>query len=290
MQYSPACAIPYISLVDAGTLELVRTFGVDVVSSGDLVQEFESRWSEQQLQMHLQAGRLVDHIRREAFEFIGQQIRSARASTEYAVQQFILTRFAQSGLATDHGPNVSVNANASNPHYEPSSAQSSSIRPGDFVLIDLWAKLTQLDAVYYDITWTGFCGDIVPSRIENVFEVVKNARKKASSFAIEHATKCQPFAGYEVDDIARTYIRDQGFADYFFHRTGHSIGTDVHGTGANMDNLESHDERQVIAKTCFSIEPGIYLPDFGIRSEVNVYIGDGFGKVTGEEQESLVRI
>lgn len=290
MQYSPHCAIPYVSLVDAGTLELIRSFEVEVASSADLVQEFEACWSEQQLQMHLQAGRLVDHIRREAFEAIGQRTRSNSSITEYEVQQFILDRFAQSGLVTDHGPNVSVNTNTSNPHYEPNSTHSSRIKQGDLILIDLWAKLTQPDAVYYDITWTGFCGDHIPSRVENVFQIVKNARRKASSFAIMQAQESRAFAGYEVDDVARAYIRDQGFGDYFFHRTGHSIGTDVHGTGANMDNWESHDERRVIAGTCFSIEPGIYLPEFGIRSEVNVYVGNGFGQVTGEEQESLVQI
>lgn len=290
MQYSPLCAIPYVSMVDAGTVELIRSFGIEVMSSADLVQEFEARWSEQQLQMHLQAGRLVDQTRREAFEFIGRRVHSNQFTTEFEVQQFILSQFAQSGLATDHGPNVSANANASNPHYEPSQARSLSIKQGDFVLIDLWAKLAQPDAVYYDITWTGFCGNAIPSDIEKVFEIVKNARKLASGFAIQNAGRNEPFAGYEVDDVARTYIQSQGFGDYFFHRTGHNIGTDVHGTGANMDNLESHDERRVIARTCFSIEPGIYLPQFGIRSEVNVYIGNGFGQVTGEEQESIVRI
>lgn len=290
MQYSPDCAIPYVSLVDAGTVELVRSFGVDVVSSADLVQEFEARWSERQLQMHLEAGRLVDRIRREAFELIGRRIRSTSPVTEYQVQQFILQNFAQSGLVTNHGPNVSVNANASNPHYEPNSSQSSRIQAGDLVLIDLWAKLAEPDAVYYDITWTGFCGESVPSQIENVFQIVKDARKRASTFAIQNADMSRPFAGYEVDDVARNYIKEQGFGEFFFHRTGHSIGTDVHGTGANMDNWESHDNRRVIAGTCFSIEPGIYLREFGIRSEVNIYIGDGYGRITGEEQEELVRI
>jgi Xaa-Pro dipeptidase len=154
----------------------------------------------------------------------------------------------------------------------------------------LWAKLGQPSAVYYDVTWTGFCGETVPQQIQNVFDIVKNARKKASSFAIRKASSGESFAGYEVDDIARDYIQQQGFGDFFFHRTGHSIGTDVHGAGANMDNLESHDERRVIARTCFSIEPGIYLPEFGIRSEVNVYVGDGFAQITGEEQDDLLRI
>jgi Xaa-Pro dipeptidase len=290
MQYSPNCAIPYVSLVDAGTVELIRGFGIDVVSSGDLIQEFEARWTEEQLKLHLEAGKLVDQVRCEAFDFVGNRIRSMEPVTEFEVQQFILSRFSRLGLTTTHGPIVGVNANASDPHYEPRRDQTSHIQRGDLVLLDLWAKLAVPSAVYYDITWTGFCGETVPQQIQNVFQIVKHARKKASSFAIGKASSGESFAGYEVDDVARGYIEEQGFGDFFFHRTGHSIGTDVHGTGANMDNLESHDERRVIPGTCFSIEPGIYLPEFGIRSEVNVYVGDAFAQVTGEEQEDLVRI
>jgi Xaa-Pro dipeptidase len=290
MQYSPNCAIPYVSLVDAGTLELIRSFGIEIVSSGDLVQEFEARWSEEQLKLHLQAGKLVDRVRGEALDFLRNRVRSMESVTEFEIQQFILSRFSQLGLMTTHGPIVAVNANASDPHYEPRRDKTSHIQRGDLVLVDLWAKLGQPSAVYYDVTWTGFCGETVPQQIQNVFDIVKNARKKASSFAIRKASSGESFAGYEVDDIARDYIQQQGFGDYFFHRTGHSIGTDVHGAGANMDNLESHDERRVIARTCFSIEPGIYLPEFGIRSEINVYVGDGFAQITGEEQDHLVRI
>lgn len=290
MQYSPQCAIPYVSLVDAGTVELVRSFGLEVASSADLVQEFEAQWTEQQFQFHLQAGKLVDQIRRDAFQFIGERVRSNASVTEYEVQRFILNRFSENGLTTDHGPIVAVNANASNPHYEPTPEQTSQIRARDLVLIDLWAKLAQPDTVYYDSTWTGYCGETIPNNIQNIFEVVRDARKGATSFAINKASVGQPFAGYEVDDAARHFIEERGYGEFFFHRTGHSIGTDVHGTGANMDNLESHDERRVIPHTCFSVEPGIYLPEFGIRSEVDVYVGEGFAQVTGEEQEALVRI
>ena len=290
MQYSPRCAIPYVSLVDAGTAELVRSAGVELVSSADLVQEFEARWTEELLNLHLKAGKFVDHARREAFEFIGERLHARERITEYDVQQFILDRFKAADLVAPHGPTVAVNANASDPHYEPSRKRNAPIREGDLVLIDLFAKLTQPNAVFYDITWTGFCGEAVPNKMQNVFEVVRDARKRASNFVIEKTSAQQPFFGYEVDDAARDYIQQNGFGDFFFHRTGHSIGTDVHGTGANMDNLESHDERHVIGGTCFSIEPGIYLPEFGIRSEVNVYVGEGFARVTGEEQEQLVRI
>lgn len=290
MQYSPNCAIPYVSLVDGGTLELVRAAGVELVTSADLIQEFEARWTEEQLNLHLEAGKLVDRVRREAFEFLGGRLRANEDVSEYDVKQFVLDRFRNLALFADHGPIVGVNANASDPHYEPSRERSAPVRPGDLVLLDLFAKLTQPNAVYYDITWTGFCGETIPDKIQNVFETVRDARKSASNFVIRKASAHEPFAGYEVDDVARSYIRERGFGEYFFHRTGHSIGTDVHGTGANMDNLESHDDRRVIAGTCFSIEPGIYLPEFGIRSEVNVYVGNDFARVTGEEQQQLVRI
>jgi Xaa-Pro dipeptidase len=290
MQYSPRCAIPYVSLIDAGTLELVRGAGVEVVSSADLVQEFEARWTEEQFELHLEAGRLVDRVRKHAFELIGERLRSRTAISEYEVQQFIRECFAKLGLVTDHGPIVAANANASDPHYEPSRETTAHIQPGDAVLIDMWAKLDRPNAVYYDITWTGFCGEEIPANIQNVFEIVRDARKRASNFAIRKSAAGELFAGYEVDDAAREYIDQQGYGEFFFHRTGHSIGTDVHGTGANMDNLESHDERRVISRTCFSVEPGIYLLQFGIRSEVNVYVGDGFARVTGEEQEQMVRL
>jgi Xaa-Pro dipeptidase len=290
MQYSPQCAIPYVSLVDAGTLELVRAAHVEVVSSANLAQEFEARWTEDQFKQHVAAGKLVDKVRREAFVFLGERLRASERVTEYDVQQFIREGFAKAGITTDHGPIVAVNANASNPHYEPSRDKCSQVEEGDLVLIDLWGKLSEPHATYYDVTWTGFCGDVMPARIQNVFEVVRDARKKASNFVIEKIGNSEAIAGYQVDDEARGFIIEKGFGEFFFHRTGHSIGTEVHGTGANMDNLESHDERLIIPNTCFSIEPGIYLPEFGIRSEVNVYVGDGFATATGEQQEQLVRI
>ncbi|HEY7306501.1 MAG TPA: M24 family metallopeptidase [Bryobacteraceae bacterium] len=291
MQYSPRCAIPYVSMVDAGTIELVRDAGVEIVSSADLVQLFEAKWTKDQFEMHLEAGKLVDAVRRDAFRFVSDHFRGGSPVGEYDVQQFIRKRFSDSGLVTHHGPIVAVNANASDPHYEPNAERSSPIQAGDLLLIDLWAKLPKSNAVYYDITWTGFCGDgSIPDVIRNVFRVVVDARKKASDFVIDRAANAVRVAGYEVDDVARGHIRSQGFGEFFFHRTGHSIGTEVHGTGANMDNLESHDDRQIIPNTCFSIEPGIYLPEFGIRSEVNIFAGDGWAKVTGEEQQELVRI
>jgi Xaa-Pro aminopeptidase len=290
MQYSPQCSIPYISLVDAGTYELVTGCDVQVSSSANLVQEFEARWSEKQLEMHLAAGQKVDRARRDAFVFIGDRLRSGDPVNEYQIQQFVRERFSEAGLVTDHGPIVGANANASDPHYEPSVERHAFIQNGDVVLIDMWAKLPDEDAVYYDITWTGYCGQSIPDQVANVFDVVMQARVRACDFIKGRVRDKARLCGYEVDDVCRGAIAERGFGQYFFHRTGHNIGTEVHGTGANMDNLESHDDRLVIASTCFSVEPGVYLPAFGIRSEVNVFVGESEARVTGEEQRELIRI
>ncbi|HSW48840.1 MAG TPA: M24 family metallopeptidase [Bryobacteraceae bacterium] len=290
MQYSPKCAIPAISMVDAGTVEVVRSVGVEVASSADLIQHFEARWDEDKLSSHLEAGRRVDAIRREAFEYAGEKLRSGSAITEWEVKQFILARFKAQGLVTDHGPIVAVNENAANPHYEPGESDSRRIQRGDLLLIDLWAKLDRPRSVFYDITWTGFCGRQTPPEIERVFQVVREARDRAVRRVQAAASKREPLHGFEVDDAARDYIKAQGFGENFVHRTGHSIGEEVHGAGANMDNLETHDERLVVPWTGFSIEPGIYLDGFGIRSEVNVFVGDGEARVTGEIQEELVLV
>jgi Xaa-Pro aminopeptidase len=290
MQYSPNCAIPYVSLIDAGTLELVRGTGVEVLTSANLIQLFESRWTAQQLEMHLEAGRRVDRIRAEAFQNIAATLSAGRTITEWDVNRFIRASFENAGLITDHGPIVAVNANMSNPHYEPEAETSQPIRKGDAVLIDMWAKLDSPGAVFYDITWTGYCGSQAPSALQNIFEVVRDARDRAVARVKDGVARNEIIHGFEVDDAARNYIREKGFEQYFVHRTGHSIGEEVHGTGANMDNLETHDERRIIAGTCFSIEPGVYLPEFGIRSEVNVYVGDREAIVTGEIQSKLVAI
>jgi len=290
MQYSPNGAVPYVSMVDAGTVELVRGLGVEVVSSANLIQFFEARWTAEQLAMHLEAARKIDQIRRQAFERVGAKLRAAERVTEWEMQQFILARFAEEGLATDHGPDVAVNANASNPHYEPKQDACSEIKRGDVVLMDMWAKLDRPEAVFYDITWVGYCGAEPSSKVERVFTVVRDARDRAIARVKDAVRDKRELRGFEVDDAAREHVRAQGFEEFFFHRTGHSIGTEVHGSVANMDNLETHDERKVIPWTCFSIEPGIYLPEFGIRSEVDVFVGDGEARVTGEVQDKLVLI
>lgn len=283
MQYSPDCAVPYVSMVDGGTMELVRSAGVEVRSSADLVQIFEARWTDAQLESHLEAGRRMDRIRGEAFDLI----RNMRDLTEWDVWQFLRRRFDEERLVTDHGPIVAVNANASDPHYEPSAERHSPIRPGDLVLIDMWAKLASpADAVYYDITWTGYLGPTPPDRMLEVFRVVSEARDKGIEAVVSGSAK----QGYQVDDATRGHIEEHGFGEYFIHRTGHSIGTDVHGAGANMDNFETHDTRRILPRTCFSVEPGVYLPEFGIRSEVNVYVGEDGARVTGAIQRELLRL
>lgn len=285
MQYSPDCAVPYVSNVDAGTVELVRACGVEVKTSANLIQFFEARWSQAQYESHREAGRRVDAILRAAFQRI-----PAAPCTEYDIQQFIRQQFAAQGMVTDHGPIVAVNSNASNPHYEPSAEKHSDIGKGDLVLIDLWAKLDQPGAVYYDITWTACYGATAPDKMTNIFHIVAGARDAAVRTVQESVAQGGELAGWQVDDAARGHIREAGYAEYFFHRTGHSIGEEVHGNGANMDNLETHDERKIIPGTCFSVEPGIYLPEFGIRSEVNVYRGPASAEVTGEIQKRLLSL
>ena len=290
MQYSPNCAIPYVAMVDAGTVELIRSLGVEVASSADLTQQFEARWSRKNLECHLEAGRRVDQVRGGAFRLIGERVRARAPVSEFEVQQHILERFREAGLVTDHGPIVAVNENASNPHYEPRLGAAREIRRGDVVLIDLWAKLEGPEGVYYDVTWTGVCAAAPAAEVARVFAVVREARDRAVRFVEQAATEKRPMRGFEVDDAARGVIQAEGFGEYFTHRTGHSIGVEVHGAGANMDNLETRDERRIIPWTCFSIEPGIYLPTFGIRSEVNVFVDEESARVTGEIQRELVAI
>jgi Xaa-Pro aminopeptidase len=287
MQYSPLCAVPYVAMVDAGTVELVRAQGVEVVTSAELIQEFEACLSGEQFGLHVEAGRRVDPIREEAFRFIGQRL--AAGVTEVEVRDWILNEFRNAGMVTDSAPIVGVNGHAGDPHYEPKKETDTPIRAGDFVLIDMWAKLDRPDGIFYDITWTGFCGD-PPPQVQDVFGIVRDGRDRA----IERVTKAvaagQPIRGFEVDDAARDFIRQRGYGDQFVHRTGHSIGTEVHGAGANMDNFETHDERRILPGSLFSVEPGIYLKDFGVRSEVNVFVKRDSAMVTGATQWDLVRI
>jgi Xaa-Pro aminopeptidase len=290
MQYSPLNDIPYVGLVDAGTIELVKSFGVEVVSSADLVQLFEARWSGDALASHLEAGKLVHAAINRAFASIREAVRAEKVLNEYEVQQEMMRFFAENGVETDEPPIVAVNANAANPHYDPTADSALPIRKGDFVLLDVWAKQSKPGAVYFDVTWTGFVGETVPDRYTKIFNIVRDARDAAVNLVKSAMQQGTPLFGYQVDDAARDVIKRAGYGDKFVHRTGHSIGEDVHGNGANMDNLETHDSRQVLPRTCFSVEPGIYLDNFGVRSEVNVYVEEHDARVTGEAQQAVVRI
>ncbi|MEP0843094.1 MAG: M24 family metallopeptidase [Phycisphaerae bacterium] len=290
MQYSPLCAVPYVANVDAGTVDLVRGLGVEVVGSAELIQLFEARWTPAMLETHLEAGRRVDRVRAEAFEHVRGALRTGETLDEFGLQQFVMRRFADAKLVTDHPPIVGVNANASDPHYAPSPSSCAPIRRGDLLLLDLWARLEDPDAVFYDVTWMAFCGPEPPARMAEVFGVVVAARDAGVRFVQEAVASGRAIRGFEVDDVVRGRVAAAGLADYFCHRTGHSIGRECHGNGANMDNLETHDDRPVIARTGFSIEPGVYLPEFGVRSEVNVYVDDSSARVTGQMQTELIRL
>ena len=290
MQYSRLNDIPYIGLVDAGTVELIRSLGVEVVSSADLVQLFEARWSPEAFASHLEAGKAVHAAVRHGFEFIRDSVKSGKAIGEFEVQQEMLRLFEKCGVHSSDPPAVCVNQHSGDPHYGPTEKTSLPIREGDFVLIDAWAKLRKPGSVYFDITWTGFVGREVPSQHAEIFEVVKEARDMAVDFIQRAMREGRPARGYQVDDAARGVITRHGYEEYFVHRTGHSIGEEVHGNGANMDNLEMHDDRRIIPGTCFSIEPGIYLPEFGVRSEVNVFVEERDARVTGESQQAVIPI
>lgn len=282
MQYSPANAIPYISRVDAGTVELVREMGVEVVSSADLVQLFEAVWTPRQLSSHQYAARVLREIVDRAFGQTRSAWSEGKVLTEHDLQDFILSLFHEYGLITKDPPIVAVNAHSADPHYCPDVEGSSFIRAGDLVLIDLWAKQKEAGSVYADITWTGYMGDVVPQEYSDIFVVVAQARNAALEFVRRSFREGNSIGGWQVDDVARQVIRQAGFGDCFIHRTGHSIGEEDHGNGANLDNLETRDERSIIPRTGFSIEPGIYLEGrFGIRSEINVYVGEGEIIVTG---------
>jgi Xaa-Pro dipeptidase len=288
MQYSPQAAIPYVAMVDAGTIELVRGAGVKVVSSADLVQKYEACWTPEQLQSHLAAGEKIDRIVREAFQQAAAHVRGGNNFTEYDLQQWIVGEFAAAGIQREEGPDVAVNANASDPHYGPVAGKSSPIRDGDLLLLDVWGKTDAPGSVYYDVTWIGFLGAKVPEKYAKVFKVARDARDKAVELILFSVAAGKPLQGWQVDKAARDVIEKAGYGKYFFHRTGHSIGESVHGNGANMDGLETHDVRHLIPRTCTSVEPGIYLPEFGIRTELNVYIGEREARVTGAVQHEIL--
>ena len=289
MQYSPNNLVFTVSLVDAGTMELVRGLGKNVVSAADLIAQFEATWTDEQIQTHYAARDAVDSITAAAFAEIGRRVRNG-GTTEHAMQQWLLEAFSRENLVTDDPPVVAVNANSGNPHYEPHAEGSARIREGDFVLLDIWGKKNTPGAVYYDITWTGYVGKAPSDRQREIFQIVRDARDAGVKTVLDAIGAGQRIAGWQVDRATRDHIQKAGYGDYFIHRTGHSIGTDVHSNGANMDDLEIHDERQILPNSCFSIEPGIYLPEFGVRSEVNVLVRPNRAEVTGKIQREIVII
>ncbi|MEP7218018.1 MAG: Xaa-Pro peptidase family protein [Bacteroidota bacterium] len=275
MEYSPGNAVPVVSRVDAGTVELVRSLGPDVISSGELLARMEAVLNPAQLESARLAGGLVREVMIDAFRFIRDRVSAGARLTEYDVQQHIMADFDRRGLITDHPPICGVGPNSANPHYEPTAERSSKIGRDDFVLIDLWARKPGADDIFGDITWVGYVGESVPEKYTRIFTIVRDARDAAYTLLRDTFGRGAMVTGAELDDAARTVIRDAGYAEYFTHRTGHSITTELHGAGANLDNFETEDTRPILAGTSFSIEPGIYLTgDFGVRSELDIVIGD----------------
>ena len=292
MEYSPDAAIPYISRVDAGTLEWIRSFGVEVQTSAELAQRMEARLSEAQAAGHQAAAHSVLQAKDYAFAWIGEKLRDGKTITEYDVQQEILGQFDAMDLVTDHPPIVAVNAKSSDPHYAPTATDTQAIKAEDFILIDLWAKQKEPDAVFADTTWVAYAGKTVPAQYVEIFEIVKEARDRAVRFIRERWERDEPIHGYQVDDCVRGYITEEGYGDFFIHRTGHNIGTVIHGNGVNLDNLETRDRRTLIPGVCFSIEPGIYLSDFGVRTEIDVFLAgpgrDGVKVTTAPVQNQVL--
>jgi Xaa-Pro dipeptidase len=288
MEYSPLGALPKTSRVDAGTIELVRSLGKTVTTSADLIQFATQRWTKEGFASHKRSSDALGRIVLDAFGEIGNNLYSG--ITEYDVADFIRRQFDVAGLWTGDGPVVAINEHASDPHFEPTPALSRAFRPGDWILIDLWAKETGAEAIFSDITWVAYIGNQVPKKHQEVFDVVTGARDKAVEIAKKAITTGQELQGWEVDKAARNFISERGYGQYFTHRTGHSLGKTVHADGVNMDNLETHDTRVLIPGLGFTIEPGIYLPEFGVRSEIDLYMSPGNLEITTPIQKSVVLI
>jgi Xaa-Pro aminopeptidase len=280
MEYSPRGEIPWVSRVDGGTLELVRQTGTRVVSSADLIQWYEARWSAESLEWHLRAAEGLSQIKDLAFETVRSRVTQGQSLNEYGVQQEMVRQLAERRLVSDCPPIVAVNRRTADPHYLPTARESQPIHKGDLLLLDMWAKCDAPGAVYADITWVAFLGKRPPDRYQAVFQTVRTARDRGVEFVREASQKGTPPCGFEVDDAVRRVIEDAGYGPYFLHRTGHSLGVDVHGAGVNLDHLETCDTRRLIPGVAFSVEPGIYLEDFGIRSEINVFMAESGPRVT----------
>lgn len=290
MEYSPRNAIPYISRVDAGTVEAVRELGVEVVSSGDLVQRFEAIWTSDALASHRAASERLYRVKDRAFGLVRERLGAGARLDEYQVQQSMLEWFAEEGLTTDDAPCVSAQENAGNPHYQPTERRRRPIGRDEILLLDLWGKLQEPGAVFADITWIGFTGRVVPEQYARVFAAARDGRNAAVELVTTAARDGRELRGFEVDRAARDVIDAAGYGDQFIHRTGHSLGESVHGNGVHMDDYETHDERRIIPGTGFTIEPGIYSADFGVRTEVNMFVAEHEAMVTGPMQHDIVTL
>ena len=289
MEYSPECAIPYLSRVDAGTVEFIRRLGARVVSSGDLVQKFEAAWNDAEIATHRAASERLYRIKDRTFEYVGARLQAGDALTEFAVQAKMVEWFREEGLIADAAPIVAAQENAGNPHYAPTREQSRAVRPNELLLLDLWGKLDQPGSVYADITWTGFAGT-PPAEIVKAFAVSVQGRDAAVARVKAAVAAGEPIHGWEVDRATRDVITAAGYGDRFIHRTGHSLGEEVHGNGVHMDDYETHDDRRLVPGTGFTIEPGIYTATFGVRTEINMVVGAKSAEVTGPCQQELVKI
>ncbi len=293
MQYSPDNAIPYVSIVDGGTVELIRSFGVEVVSSADLVGKFEAHLSMADWQTHQEAGAVMQMVKDEAFKEIGRRIKAGQAPREVEIQQFMRNIMKENSMFAEDGPVVAVNEHAADPHFEPTETNSLAMKKGDLVLLDLWAKKNTPGSIFYDITWMGYIDATVPEYHESMFQIIRRGRDAALRCVQEHFSANKPLYGWQVDDVCRKEIVDAGLGEYFTHRTGHNIGENVHGNGVHIDNLETKDERRILPGTCFSIEPGVYLSHEkrGYRTEIDVFVTEeGAVDVTGAIQEKIVPI
>lgn len=293
MQYSPMNNIPYVSIVDGGTIDLIRSFGVEIVSSADLVSQFESHLSMEDYESHKRAAAIMQMVKDETFKEIAKRIKAGEKPKEFEIQAFMHDLMNKNGMVWPDGPVVAVNEHAADPHFEPTAENSYEMKEGDLVLLDLWAKENKPGSIFYDITWMGFIGTEVPARIEEIFQVARKARDTAHALVKERYANGVEVFGWEVDDACRQVIVDAGYGKYFIHRTGHNIGEEVHGNGAHIDNLETMDVRKIIPGTCFSIEPGIYMPEekIGFRTEIDVFVTDEKNvEVVGAIQESVIPI
>jgi Xaa-Pro dipeptidase len=291
MEYSRNCAIPYISRIDAGTVELVRGRGVEVESSGDLVQRFEAVWDAHSLASHRDASQALYRVKDRAFELIARRLRNGEAMTEFAIQQQMAVQFEEEGLVSDSHPVVAAQENAGDPHYLPTAQRTRTIRGDELVLLDLWAKKKDdPQAVYADITWVGFTGRRVPAEMESAFEAIRQARDAAVALVQTSARDQRDLRGWQVDRAAREVLERAGFGERILHRTGHNLGREVHGNGVHMDDYESHDDRRLIPGTGFTIEPGVYFESFGVRTEINMHYGEHEALVTGPMQTEIVRL